>query len=145
MIRIPGLQVESDNVSSCRVTTTPNGLPVAQTLTSKKAATTARTTLHIAGTSVCWKSMMKFRVMFLAAAVVIQHRKRKSILLSFLFLWLSALCWYHKYCTTKRLSGRTFMFSNVATTTLLHIIRLYLDFYYRRTLVHVKLGLVGLC
>ena len=81
--------MESDNASSCRTTImTTNGLPVAQTLTFEAraaAGTTAETGyLHIAGTSVCWKSMKKSGVMFIAAAVVpqvkIQHRKRKSIL-----------------------------------------------------------------
>ncbi len=83
-MRILG-QVEPDNASSYRGTTTTNGLPVTQIRTSKpRAAANTTANIHIACTSVCRKSIKKSRVMFIAAAVVpqveIQHRKRKSIL-----------------------------------------------------------------
>jgi hypothetical protein len=59
----------------------------------------------IAGSVAWWKCMAEGVALFSAVAdvllVKIQRRKMKSTLLYLLFLWLSALCSYLKYCTVK--------------------------------------------
>ena len=69
-------------------------------------------TIYIACTSACWKSTAERLALFTAVAdvplVKIQRRKMKSTLLYLLFLWLSALCSYLKYCTVKWLLAKTF-------------------------------------
>jgi hypothetical protein len=100
------VQVVSENVSGFQDSTTTNGRHVVQTRTSDQKITAVTTVgMIIVCTSAWWKSTAESVALFTAVAdvllVKIQRRKMKSTLLYLLFLWLSALCSYLRYCTVK--------------------------------------------